>query len=570
MEHLPRELAQCILPRVPLSDLIELLAASRRIRSLFWISDDDYVDAKNHLLLQLPSLATTVLYDDMHKLCTSIPFKRLPMAYALGMFALKGPVEEVVTAIFPAISPAMYYGGVSSPPHQLRPLRIERLLRKALELRLVDMEDEWHWFAFDVAAAIGSVEITEQLISMAIPDPPSSEWSEERVKVSAAALRAACRQGPVALVKHLLLNSPVNLRNVCDIFGPDRSSINYAAIRGDLDILEALFAPMNGVAPEIAMSGPGMPSPIGDAADTATALWLLAHASDVRDATNWRARGRDLLHNAVMDDNKILTAAFIERGVSPDAMDVYFRSPLHTTVRCNKPEIAKVLLAHGARLDRRDRWGATPMDFAIAKDNRELFDLFLRSGTDASDGGRDGISSPLHTAIALGRLEMVKVLHPLDPKTVQHSVDCCESICSHARFNPPDGLTPLMYAAYHRHLDVIRWLLVEGGCDKTINAVDCMGHTALHYAAGALEFRGLPLRIDEILIENEPSRADHVDVVRLLLQHGADRFVKRRRWKLENDEVLVEGPYLDVKELCRHAAVKAVLEEWDASAKSHS
>ncbi|KAJ3116755.1 hypothetical protein HDU96_008886, partial [Phlyctochytrium bullatum] len=492
MEHLPRELAQCILLQVPLPDLAKLLVASRRIRSLFWISDNDYADAKNHLLLQLPSLATTVLRDDMCKLCTIIPFNRLPMAYALGLFAVKGcvHVEEVVTAVFPAIASAVH-GRVSSRDQQLRRPSIERFLRKALELRLINMADERHWFAFDVAAVIGSVEITEQLISAAIPDPPSSEWSEKRVKVSAAALRAASRLGPVSLVKHILSKSPVNLRTVSDGY---RSSIKYAAMRGDREILEALFAPVNGVAPEIAMGSPGMGSPIGDAADTVAALWLLDHASD---ETNWRAKGSDLLHNAVMDDNKILTAAFIERGVSPDAMDVYFRSPLHTAVRCNKSEMAKVLLAHGARLDQRDYWDVTALDYAIAKDNRELFDLFLYSGADLSVGGRDGISSPLHTAIALGRLEMVKILYPLS-KT--------------------------------------RWFAALTD------------------------------------IENEPAKADFADVVRLLLQDGADWCVKRRRWRLQNRQVVAWGPYVDVKELSRRArnasvtAVIAVLEEWDASA----
>jgi ankyrin len=90
-------------------------------------------------------------------------------------------------------------------------------------------------------------------------------------------------------------------------------------------------------------------------------------------------------------------------------------TPLHLASHCGKPEVARLLLAHGANAHAEDDFFRTPLH-QVARghchnqaDGVRISKLLLESGADvnAQDINRE---TPLHLASASGKLEIVRVL----------------------------------------------------------------------------------------------------------------------------------------------------------------
>ena len=76
-----------------------------------------------------------------------------------------------------------------------------------------------------------------------------------------------------------------------------------------------------------------------------------------------------------------------------------------------------------------------------------------------------GSVTPLHTAASSGNVAQVRRLYR------EYDVNCVDS----------KGETPLHYASWNGHLDVVCVLISE--CKANINVKDAGGHTPLHVAA---------------------------------------------------------------------------------------
>ncbi|HJO08344.1 MAG TPA: ankyrin repeat domain-containing protein [Verrucomicrobiota bacterium] len=84
-------------------------------------------------------------------------------------------------------------------------------------------------------------------------------------------------------------------------------------------------------------------------------------------------------------------------------------TPLHGAARWSRLTSAKLLLANGAKVDVRDRFGRTPLFDAMVKNRFEMIDLLLGSGADLSVRNNEG-QTPFDWAIAHRKPKLIKHL----------------------------------------------------------------------------------------------------------------------------------------------------------------
>ena len=90
-------------------------------------------------------------------------------------------------------------------------------------------------------------------------------------------------------------------------------------------------------------------------------------------------------------------------------------TPLHGAARWNRLTSARLLLANGAKVDVRDRFGRTPLFDVMVKDRFEMIDLLLGSGADLSARNNEG-QTPLDWAIAHRKPKLIEHLRARDAK----------------------------------------------------------------------------------------------------------------------------------------------------------
>ena len=215
-------------------------------------------------------------------------------------------------------------------------------------------------------------------------------------------------------------------------------------------------------------------------------------------------------------------------------------TPLHQAAYANQPELARLLLGHGAALDAEAHGaGGTPLIVALFWGHREVADLL---------GGDRVAPHNLRAVAGLGRLELLEAcfrpdgtLTPeasaargfyrphsgfpdwqpsADPQQVldEALVWACKSdrvavlprlVHAGARVNAdPYRGTPLIWAAVCNRAEAALWLLRHGADINRKATFGGLTHgqgiTALHLAA----------------------QYGHLAMVRLLLEHGADRSIR--------------------------------------------
>ncbi|XP_035379185.1 histone-lysine N-methyltransferase EHMT2 isoform X1 [Electrophorus electricus] len=191
------------------------------------------------------------------------------------------------------------------------------------------------------------------------------------------------------------------------------------------------------------------------------------------------------------------------------------RCALHAAAQRGLVEICYLLLQAGAKVDAQDKSQRTPLLEAIINNQVEVARYLIQSGACVYHVEEDG-STGLHHAAKLGNLEIVTLLL----NTGQVDINAQDS----------GGWTPIIWAAEHRHKEVIRALL-NRGADVTLK--DKEMNVCLHWAsfAGSAEIAELILNAGCPLISvnmhgdtplHIAAREGYLACVTLFLSRGAD------------------------------------------------
>uniref|UniRef100_A0A8C9RZ28 Euchromatic histone-lysine N-methyltransferase 2 n=1 Tax=Scleropages formosus TaxID=113540 RepID=A0A8C9RZ28_SCLFO len=196
------------------------------------------------------------------------------------------------------------------------------------------------------------------------------------------------------------------------------------------------------------------------------------------------------------------------------------RCALHAAAQRGLLEMCYLLIQAGAKVDAQDKAQRTPLLEAIVNNHIDVVRYLIQSGACVyhSDDGSTG----LHHAAKLGNLEIVNLLLG----TGQVDINAQDS----------GGWTPIIWAAEHRHINVIRALL-NRGADVTLK--DKEMNVCLHWAsfAGSVEIAELLLNagcpLSSVNVHGDTplhiaSREGYLDCVTLFLSRGADIDVMNR------------------------------------------
>ena len=149
-----------------------------------------------------------------------------------------------------------------------------------------------------------------------------------------------------------------------------------------------------------------------------------------------------------------------------DSVDRYGRTPLSYAVWKGNATVVKLLLKAGAKVDLTDEIGGTPLSYAVSSRHEAIVKLLLKGRTQVDS--EDKLSKALLCSAAVkGHEAVVKLL--LDTGRVDVNV------------TDDGGWTPLMGAARGGHEAVVKLLLDTGRVD--VNVKDAGGRTPLSEAA---------------------------------------------------------------------------------------
>jgi ankyrin repeat protein len=216
-------------------------------------------------------------------------------------------------------------------------------------------------------------------------------------------------------------------------------------------------------------------------------------------------------------------------------------SPLHVTARAGLTAYAKHLLLHGADINALDDLQRTPLSLAAARGHTEMAALLLEHGAEA-DNHNSVCLKPLHYAAkanhhAIAKLLLEKGVSPLTPKTTENSGRRCG--------NAPTttGHTPLLYACEFGNVETVRemipYLTTEQLNSSLCTAAKC-GKTQLV----ELLLTSPDVDVDSMDGGNTPlvlaSAGLHFEIMRMLLEKGADPMKRSKNWDTREGFLSVE------------------------------
>ncbi|XP_024154019.1 histone-lysine N-methyltransferase EHMT2 isoform X2 [Oryzias melastigma] len=203
----------------------------------------------------------------------------------------------------------------------------------------------------------------------------------------------------------------------------------------------------------------------------------------------------------------------IDPTYQPDSQNR--RSALHAAAQRGLLEICYMLIQAGANVDAKDKEMRTPLLEAVINNHVEVARYLVQSGACVYHVEDDGYTG-LHHAAKMGNLEIVNMLL----ETGQVDVNAQDN----------GGWTPIIWAAEHKHVEVIKALLNRGA---DVSITDKELNVCLHWAAyaGSVDIAEMVLNsgcsLSSVNIHGDTplhiaAREGYQDCVTLFLSRGAD------------------------------------------------
>lgn len=219
---------------------------------------------------------------------------------------------------------------------------------------------------------------------------------------------------------------------------------------------------------------------------------------------------------AIEDDDLDKVRALLDSGLAADTPIDYgenSETPLMKAAREGTVEIAKLLLARGAKVNAQDGEKSTALEAAISRDQSAMVELLLEAKADPNSVNKY-MQSALSNAAAAGNLELTEMLLKAKAKPEL----------------PGLSLQPMMYAAFAGNGELIR-LLVRYGADVNYASKE-YGQSALTSAitAGKPDMVALLIELGANVNQKSPDgdtplkmakNGDQDDVVAMLKAAGA-------------------------------------------------
>jgi len=157
------------------------------------------------------------------------------------------------------------------------------------------------------------------------------------------------------------------------------------------------------------------------------------------------------IHDAVMNGNIDEVQWQLDAGVDPNLKNSKGATPLHYAASEGHNDIVELLIERGANVNATDRGkGGTPLDYAYWGDQEEVIETLNEHNAqrEHEKGGKGiGQSSLIHDAALDGDIDEVQ-------RQLDAGVD--------PNLKSSKGATPLFYAVYGGHLEIVELLITRG------------------------------------------------------------------------------------------------------------
>ena len=283
---------------------------------------------------------------------------------------------------------------------------------------------------------------------------------------------------------------------------------------------------------------------------------------------------RPAFHVALLYGIDLCAECFLERGVSATELCPNGVPPMSYAVMSISPSsvaVGELLLQHGASVDSADYEGLTPLMYCSRKGHNDFAAFLLRHGADVDCRAQAGTTA-LHIAAESGNTSLCKMLVEHGSALDAQDPEGCTALALSADVDPAVcqilidagaqldvvnnfGYSPLLAGCRDGHLEFVKQLVDAGAplCvadheDTPLMMAASGGHVqAVRYLLGKKEVDVNQEGIDRCTALHQAAKKRDNVVVKLLLQHGADKTLRNDSGDTALDCAIVGG----CSECCR-------------------